>query len=50
MKPREYNEGPEALEDFKKLAATILQSDPQKQKKQPKKAAPIRKQKKSDQN
>lgn len=39
MKQPEYREGPEALDNFKKLASTILQASPQKKKKQSKKAA-----------
>lgn len=38
MKQREYIEGPEALENFKRFATAILQA-PTKKKKRPKKAA-----------
>ncbi|HEY6768918.1 MAG TPA: hypothetical protein VI386_29540 [Candidatus Sulfotelmatobacter sp.] len=48
MKQPEYTEGPEALENFKRLATAILQAPAQKQKKQPKKAASLKKPKKSD--
>ena len=48
MKQPEYTEGPEALEGFKKLATAILQAPSTKQKKQPKKAASVKKPKKSD--
>jgi hypothetical protein len=47
MKTPEYREGPEALEQFKKLAGAILQA-PNPKKKQPKKAASAKKLKKSD--
>jgi hypothetical protein len=47
MKQREYTEGPEALENFKKFAGAILQA-PGKKKKRPKKAAFERTPKKSD--
>jgi hypothetical protein len=43
----EYTEGPKALENFKAIASVILQS-PATKKKQPKKTASVRKQKKSD--
>ena len=46
MKP-EYTEGPRALENFKVIATTILQT-PSIKKKQPKKTASRRKPKKSD--
>jgi len=46
MKPQ-YVEGPEALDNFKRLASAILQS-PSKKKKQTKKSASVRKPKKSD--
>jgi hypothetical protein len=48
MKQPEYTEGPEALENFKKMATVILQAPVEKQKKQPKKAASLVKPKKSD--
>jgi hypothetical protein len=48
MKTPEYTEGAQALENFKSLATAILQAPAQKQKKQPKKAASVRKPKKSD--
>jgi hypothetical protein len=38
MKQREYTEGPEALENFEKLATAILQA-PLAKKKRPRKAA-----------
>lgn len=47
MKQPEYTEGPEALENFKKLAGAILQS-PKKKKKRPKKAASQENEPKSD--
>jgi hypothetical protein len=47
MKQREYKEGPEALENFKRFATAILQA-PRPKKKQPKKAASVKKPKKSD--
>jgi hypothetical protein len=47
MKQPEYNEGLQALENFKSLASAILQAPAQK-KKQPKKAASLKKPKKSD--
>jgi len=47
MKQQEYIEGPEALKNFKQLATAILQA-PTKKKKQPKKAASVRKPQKSD--
>jgi hypothetical protein len=47
MKAPEYREGPEALEGFKKLAGAILQTPPRK-KKQPKKAASRKNERKSD--
>jgi hypothetical protein len=47
MKQPEYKEGPEALEDFKKLAGAILQA-PAKKKKQPKKTASRKNERKSD--
>jgi hypothetical protein len=39
MKKTEYTEGPEALENFKKLASAILQAPVTKKKKQTKKPA-----------
>ena len=52
MKQPEYTEGPKALENFERLAKTILQaSKPDKRGKGKKKATPsssLRKQKKSD--
>jgi len=39
MKQPEYTEGPEALENFKKLAIAILQTPAKKKKKQSKKTA-----------
>jgi hypothetical protein len=48
MKQREYTEGPEALENFKRLAAAILWAPAQKQKRQTKKSASLKKPKKSD--
>jgi len=47
MKQTQYNEGPQALENFKALAAAILQA-PRKKKKQAKKLASRKKSKKSD--
>ena len=48
MKQREYTEGPEALENFKKFAGAILQSQPEKKKKQAKKPASQKNEPKSD--
>jgi hypothetical protein len=48
MKQTEYTEGPQALENFKSLATAILQAPAQKQKKQTKKSASLKKPKKSD--
>jgi hypothetical protein len=48
MKQPEYIEGPEATQNFKKLAIAILQAPIQKQKRQTKKSASVRKPKKSD--
>jgi len=48
MKQREYTEGPEALENFKRLATAILQAPAKKKKRQTKKSASVRKPKKSD--
>jgi len=50
MKQREYTEGPEALDNFKKFATAILQAPVQKKKKQTKESASQRKSKKSDKN
>ena len=41
MKQPEYAEGPEALENFKRLATAILQAPPKKQKKPTKKSASV---------
>jgi hypothetical protein len=48
MKEPEYIEGPEALQNFKRLATAILQAPAKKQKGQTKKSAPLKKPKKSD--
>jgi len=48
MKQPEYIEGPKATENFERLATAILQAPYKKKKKQPKKAASVRKPKKSD--
>ena len=48
MKQPEYREGPEALENFKRLATAILQAPAKKKKRQTKKSASLRKPKKSD--
>jgi hypothetical protein len=48
MKQKEYTEGPEALANFERFATAILQAPVEKQKKQPKKAASLKKPKKSD--
>lgn len=48
MKQPEYREGPEALGSFKRLATAILQAPAQKQKRQTKKSASLKKPKKSD--
>jgi hypothetical protein len=48
MKEPEYREGPEALENFKKLATAILQAPAKKKKKQAKKPASRKSAKKSD--
>jgi hypothetical protein len=48
MRKMEYLEGPEALENFKRLASAILQAPTKKQKRQTKKPASVRKPKKSD--
>jgi hypothetical protein len=39
MKTPEYREGPEALEDFKRLATAILQAPAKKKKRQTEKSA-----------
>jgi hypothetical protein len=48
MKQVEYTEGPKALENFKRLAAAILQAPAKKRKRQTKKSASQEKPKKSD--
>lgn len=48
MKQPEYVEGPEATENFKRLASEILQANPKKKKKQAAKPASQRRPKKSD--
>jgi hypothetical protein len=48
MKQPEYTEGPQATENFKRLATAILQANPKKKKKQPKKAASQKNGQKSD--
>jgi len=48
MKQPEYREGPEALENFKRLATAILQAPMKKRKRQTKKSASPKKPKKSD--
>jgi hypothetical protein len=48
MKQPEYTEGPEALQNFKRLATAILQAPVKKKKRQAKKSGSLRKQKKSD--
>jgi hypothetical protein len=48
MKTPEYREGPEALENFKKLAGAILQAPTKKKKKQAKKPASRKNEPKSD--
>jgi hypothetical protein len=48
MKTKEYTEGPEALENFKRLATAILQAPAKKKKRQTKKSASQDKPKKSD--
>jgi hypothetical protein len=48
MKRREYTEGPEALDNFERLATAILQAPAKKKKGQNKKSASLRKPKKSD--
>lgn len=48
MKQPEYTEGPEALQNFKRLATAILQPPANKKKRQTKKSASVKKPKKSD--
>ena len=48
MKQREYTEGPEARENFERLATKILQTEHEKKKKQPKEAASQENEQKSD--
>jgi hypothetical protein len=48
MKQPEYKEGPEATENFKRLASAILQANPKKKKQATKPASSRRKPKKSD--
>jgi hypothetical protein len=48
MKPPEYTEGPKALDNFKALAGAILQANPKKKKKRPKKVASQENEPKSD--
>jgi hypothetical protein len=48
MKQPEYTEGPEATDNFKRLATAILQANPKKKKKQAVKPASQREPKKSD--
>jgi hypothetical protein len=48
MKQPKYTEGPEALENFKRLATAILQAPVKKKKRQTKKSASVRKPQKSD--
>jgi hypothetical protein len=48
MKEREYTEGPEALQNFKRLVTAILQAPAKKQKRQTKKSASPKKPKKFD--
>jgi hypothetical protein len=48
MKQPEYTEGPEALENFKRLATAILQAPAKKKKRQTKKSASRKKPPKSD--
>ena len=48
MKQQEYIEGPEALENFKRLATAILQAPAKKKKKQAKKPASRKNEPKSD--
>jgi hypothetical protein len=48
MKQPEYIEGPQALDNFKGLAIEILQASPKKKKKQAKKSASRKNQRKSD--
>jgi hypothetical protein len=49
MKNPQYIEGQQALENFKAFAGAVIQANPEKQKKQPKKTATTkRKSKRSD--
>jgi hypothetical protein len=48
MKQPDYTEGPEALQNFKRLATAILQAPAKKKKRQTKKSASVVKPKKSD--
>jgi hypothetical protein len=48
MKQPEYVEGPEATENFKRLASEILQANPKKKKKQAKVPASSKNSPKSD--
>jgi hypothetical protein len=48
MREPEYIEGPEATENFKRLASEILQANPKKKKKQAKAPASSGKTRKSD--
>jgi hypothetical protein len=48
MKQPECTEGPEALQNFKRLATAILQAPPKKKKRQINKTASAKKPKKSD--
>ena len=50
MKKPEYIEGPEATENFKRLASEILQANPKKKKKQARASASPKKTRKSDNN
>lgn len=49
MKP-EYIEGPQATANFERFATAVLQANPNKKKKHPKKRAPQAKRKKHDKN
>jgi hypothetical protein len=48
MKELKCSEGPETLENLKRFASAILQANPEKKKKQPKKAASQGKSRKFD--
>jgi hypothetical protein len=48
MKQPEYTEGPEARENFERLASKILQTEYKKKKKQPKTTASQENEQKSD--